>query len=99
METISSTASETIRQVRDLIIDSIISNSQNDFFTFLRTVAPTLIADFKMGRHIALIASKLQSVEEGKLKRLMVFLPPRSSKSLICSKLFPAWYMGRHPNH
>ena len=29
----------------------------------------------------------------------MVFLPPRSSKSLICSKLFPAWYLGRHPNH
>ena len=28
-----------------------------------------------------------------RLKRLMVFLPPRSSKSVICSKLFPAWYM------
>jgi hypothetical protein len=29
----------------------------------------------------------------------MVFLPPRSSKSVICSKLFPAWYMGNHANH
>jgi predicted phage terminase large subunit-like protein len=29
----------------------------------------------------------------------MVFLPPRSSKSLICSKLFPAWYIGNFANH
>jgi predicted phage terminase large subunit-like protein len=29
----------------------------------------------------------------------MVFLPPRSSKSVICSKLFPAWYIGRNPKH
>ena len=29
----------------------------------------------------------------------MVFLPPRSSKSVICSKLFPAWYIGRNPEH
>ena len=29
----------------------------------------------------------------------MVFLPPRSSKSVLCSKLFPAWYIGRHPEH
>ena len=29
----------------------------------------------------------------------MFFLPPRSTKSVICSKLFPAWYIGRKPNH
>ena len=26
-------------------------------------------------------------------------MPPRSSKSVICSKLFPAWYIGRNPEH
>ena len=45
------------------------------------------------------ISEKLQKVESGEIKRLMVFLPPRSSKSVICSKLFPAWYVGRHPQH
>ena len=34
-----------------------------------------------------------------RLKRLMVFLPPRSSKSVICSKIFPAWYIGNNPTH
>ena len=58
-----------------------------------------LVSDWKMGRHIEIISDKLRDLEEGKLKRLMVFLPPRSSKSVICSKLFPAWYIGRNPEH
>ena len=73
--------------------------SKDNFLAFVKTFAPKLVADFKMGRHIEVISEKLQKVEEGELKRLMVFLPPRSSKSVICSKLFPAWYLGRHPQH
>ena len=72
---------------------------KEDFLTFVRKVAPTLITDWHMGRHIEVLSDKLQKVVEGKIKRLMVFLPPRSSKSVICSKLFPAWYIGKNPNH
>jgi predicted phage terminase large subunit-like protein len=86
-------------RAREAMYELVISNARNDFLTFVRLVSPQLVADFKMGRHIELICQKLQLVEEGTLKRLMVFLPPRSSKSVICSKLFPAWYMGRHGNH
>ena len=74
-------------------------NVRENFAGFIEAFAPKLVADFKMGRHIDVISRKLQQVEQGEVKRLMVFLPPRSSKSLICSKLFPAWYLGRHPNH
>jgi len=73
--------------------------SNNDFLSFIRKVAPTVVSDFKMGRHIEVLADKLQQVAEGKIRRLMVFLPPRSSKSVVCSKLFPAWYIGRNPRH
>ena len=90
---------DALKEIRGELIERIIGNSNNDFLTFIRAMAPTLIADFKMGRHIEIIATKLQQLEEGTCKRLMVFLPPRSSKSVICSKLFPAWYIGRHPNH
>ena len=62
-------------------------------------MAPTLVSDWRMGRHIEVISEKLQQLESGEIKRLMVFLPPRSSKSVICSKLFPAWYIGRNPEH
>ena len=54
-------------------------------------MAPMLISDFKMGKHIEVISEKLLQLEAGEIKRLMVFLPPRSSKSVLCSKLFPAW--------
>ena len=37
--------------------------------------------------------------ERGDISRLMIFLPPRHGKSLITSSLFPAWYLGRHPDH
>jgi len=73
--------------------------SNEDFLTFVRKEAPKLVPDFKMGRHIQVLCHKLQQVVDGECKRLMVFLPPRSSKSVICSKLFPAWYIGRNPSH
>jgi len=73
--------------------------AKEDFLTFVKVFAPTLVSDFKMGSHIKLLCRKLQGVVDGDIKRLMVFLPPRSSKSLICSKLFPAWYIGIFSNH
>ena len=93
------TATNNELALRERLFENVVNASSADFLTFVKMMAPSLIADFRMGRHIELICSKLQQIEEGTCKRLMVFLPPRSSKSVICSKLFPAWYMGRHPNH
>ena len=77
----------------------VLESSKEDFLTFVRLIAPTLVSDWRMGRHIELISDKLKKLEAGEIRRLMVFLPPRSSKSVICSKLFPAWYIGRNPEH
>ena len=85
--------------LRNSLREAVSVQCKKDFLTFVRAVAPTLVSDWEMGRHIDLLSSKLQQVQEGKIKRLMVFLPPRSSKSVICSKLFPAWYIGQNPNH
>lgn len=38
-------------------------------------------------------------VEKGLSPRLMLLMPPRAGKSEIASKTFPAWHMGRHPDH
>ena len=85
--------------LKGLLSQQVENQSQTDFLTFVRLVAPSLVPGFMMGNHIKLISDKLKDMEEGKIKRLMVFLPPRSSKSVICSKLFPAWYIGRNPSH
>ena len=92
-------AVDSLATLSMLLDDLVLQQSHEDFISFVRAVAPTLISDWKMGRHIKLLSDKLQGVKEGKIKRLMVFLPPRSSKSVICSKIFPAWYIGNNPQH
>jgi predicted phage terminase large subunit-like protein len=53
---------------------------------------------FQRSPHLELMISKLEAIERGEINRLMIFLPPRHSKSLTGSSVFPAWYLGRHPD-
>lgn len=52
---------------------------------------------FIPAKHHLLLIEKLEAVERGDIKNLMVFMPPGSAKSSYCSWIFPAWYIGRHP--
>ena len=45
------------------------------------------------------IAEQLERVERGEIDRLMLLVPPRHGKSELASRRFPAWYLGRHPDH
>ena len=99
MEKINETVLDSFINLKGLLAQKVEEQSKNDFLTFVKLMAPSIVSDFKMGSHIKVISNKLKELEEGKIKRLMVFLPPRSSKSVLCSKLFPAWYIGRHPEH
>lgn len=47
--------------------------------------------------HHKLLLDRLEAVERGDIKRLMVFMPPGSSKSTYASVVFPAWFMGKKP--
>ena len=40
-----------------------------------------------------------KDVAEKKSPRLMLFMPPRHGKSTLASVSFPAWHLGRHPQH
>ena len=48
--------------------------------------------NFRPATHHRLLIAKLQSVAEGRCRRLMVCMPPGSAKSSFVSQLFPAWY-------
>ena len=54
--------------------------------------------NYKPAAHHRLIADKLEAVERGEIKRLMIFCPPQHGKSQIASIHFPAWYIGRNPD-
>ena len=53
--------------------------------------------NFIEGNHHRVIAEKLERVARGELKRLIVNMPPRHSKSELASYLMPAWFLGRNP--
>ena len=58
------------------------------------TVSP---ATYEQPPHVKVLIEHLEAVERGDIKRLMVHMPPRGSKSMHCSRLFPSWWLGRHP--
>src|SRR6201995_2981731 len=55
-------------------------------------------AAFLTNWHIEVIAAKLAAVREGKIRRLIINLPPRHLKSLMASIAFPAWFLGLDPS-
>lgn len=67
---------------------------QKDFIEFVKAMWPQFIA----GRHHAIMAKKFEEIASGKLKRLIINMPPRHTKSEFASYLLPAWYLGRFPD-
>ena len=64
-----------------------------DLIEFARRTHPNYQANW----HHRKIANALQCVEEGKIDRLMIFMPPRHGKSELASVRFPVWYLGKNP--
>lgn len=64
------------------------------FASFLGYANPKYQAEWF---HI-LIADYCQKLFEGKIKNLMVFVPPQHGKSEIISRNFPAWVLGNDPD-
>jgi predicted phage terminase large subunit-like protein len=66
---------------------------QKSFMSYVKKMWPGFIH----GRHHALMAKKFEEIAEGKLKRLIVNMPPRHTKSEFASYLLPSWFLGRFP--
>jgi predicted phage terminase large subunit-like protein len=67
--------------------------AQVDFMAFVKEMWPGFIH----GRHHALMARKFQDIADGKLKRLIINMPPRHTKSEFASNMLPAWFLGKFP--
>lgn len=68
--------------------------AKRQFLSFIRYKSPW----FRINWHHQLVADALERVERGELTRLMIFLPPRHSKSEMVSVSFPPWVLGRDKN-
>jgi len=72
----------------------LIPAARESFGYFIELMAPT----FPQLPFITKIVDALEAVERGDSVRLWINLPPRHGKSLLCSEMFPAWYLGRNPD-
>ena len=68
--------------------------AQETFLDFVKFMWP----HFVEGTHHRIIAEKFDRIAKGTLKRLIVNMPPRHTKSEFASTLLPAWMIGRTPN-
>jgi len=53
---------------------------------------------FIHGKHHEIMAEAFERVANGELKRLIINMPPRHTKSEFASYLLPAWFLGRYPD-
>jgi len=66
----------------------------DSFLDFVKHVWP----EFIEGKHHKKIAEKFNDIANGKIKRLIINMPPRHTKSEFASFLLPAWMVGRKPD-
>ena len=66
---------------------------------FIQRIVQTVVSGttYMHNWHIQAIAWHLQQVYEGRIRRLLITVPPRHLKSLCASVAFPAWLLGRDP--
>ena len=67
--------------------------ARDTFIDFVKYMWPAFIE----GRHHKIMADAFERITKGDLKRLIVNMPPRHTKSEFASYLLPAWFLGQYP--
>ena len=82
-----------IDQIVELLRADKIERCKENFMPFVGE----MWASFISGRHHKIMADAFERVANGELKRLIINMPPRHTKSEFASYLFPAWFLGKFP--
>jgi predicted phage terminase large subunit-like protein len=88
-------AAELLAMFDELEERKSVQAAQNDFLAFIAAVDKS----YKFGAHLKRLGSLLMDVEENIKNRIAVSMAPRMGKSQMISIYYPAWYLGRHPDH
>lgn len=84
---------EILRLLRALEDAKQVEAAQESFLDFVKRMWPGFIS----GRHHKIMAEAFERVANGSLKRLIINMPPRHTKSEFASYLLPAWFLGKYP--
>ncbi len=85
--------SPQIPKIHALLKEDKKERCKNNFLPFVNEMWSAFIA----GKHHKDMAEAFERVAEGSLKRLIINMPPRHTKSEFASFLLPAWFLGKYP--
>jgi predicted phage terminase large subunit-like protein len=88
-------AAELLAMFDELEERKIVQAAQDDFLAFIAAVDRS----YKFGAHLKRLGTLLMDVEQNVKNRIAVSMAPRMGKSQMISIYYPAWYLGRHPDH
>ena len=88
------TEQEAFYEAAEIYLNSVKREKAHiDFMAFVHEMWPGFIN----GAHHKVMAKKFEDIANGKLKRLIINMPPRHTKSEFGSYMLPAWFLGRDP--
>ena len=70
-----------------------VARCRESYLFFVRQMWPGFVS----GKHHQIMADAFERVAKGTLKRLIINMPPRHTKSEFASYLLPAWFLGKFP--
>jgi predicted phage terminase large subunit-like protein len=85
----------TLSLLDELDMRKRIQLAQTDFLAFIAAVD----TNYKFGTHLKKLGALLMQVENNERDRIAVSMAPRFGKSQMISIYYPAWYLGKHPDH
>ena len=88
-------AAELLAMFDELEERKSIQAAQDDFLAFIAAIDKS----YKFGAHLKRLGNLLMDVEQNIKNRIAVSMAPRMGKSQMISIYYPAWYLGRHPDH
>lgn len=102
----SKTGSESVETWNDAVNDWL-EGTETTYLEWLAERAPRKLSYFieymtpdePPSAHMELLCEYLEQVERREIMRMCVSMPPGHAKTKICSRLFPAFYLGRNPKH
>jgi predicted phage terminase large subunit-like protein len=80
-------------KVQKLLEFDRVERCKESYLFFVQQMWPIFIS----GKHHAIMADAFERVARGDLKRLIINMPPRHTKSEFASYLLPSWFLGKFP--
>lgn len=99
------TEQEALQRDKKLLTRALmVRQARDNLVPFMKLMMPdstdpedASLSRFVGGWHHDVLSEKLKQLEAGKIKRLIITMPPRHSKSETCTRNFPAFYLGKRP--